>query len=189
MSVKRTFMFDAWQPNSASVGGFWRYYDIRLNDLPSIADYVNMFDCYRIRAVKFQFVPKYDSFAGNDKTTSGTTNAWGCNASVIVDPNSTVTPVGVYGKSDYATFSENGNVKMYNGNRPFSVYFRPKVLDTIAGVSANPRVAPWIQTSSPSVAHRGFHIFLSDYNFSATGLANQSYNIFVTVYMQFKAVK
>lgn len=192
MSVKRTFLYDTWVPSTASTSGFWKYYSSTLGDIPSISDYVNLFDLYRIKAVKFTFVPKYDNFAGNDTTDTtapGITNCWGVQPHVILDPHSTVTPTGTYTLATYADFSANGAVRQHVGNKTFSVYYRPKVLDTMAGLSAMPKSSPWIFTSQSGVAHRGFHVFMTDYGFSGTGFGNQGYNVFVTLYLQFKNAK
>lgn len=192
VQAKRTILYDSWLPNTASTNGFWRYLIFTLNDIPSVSDFVNMFDLYKIKAIRINFVPKYDSFGGNDTTDTtapGLTNNWGIQPHVIVDPNSTVSPSGVYGVLNYAGFAENGNVTQHAGNKPFSVYFRPRVMDTVGGVSATPRISPWIQTSQITLNHRGVHVYMTDFNFSGTAFSNQGYNMFVTYYLQFKNLK
>lgn len=188
LQVKRTFQWTVWTPNTTTTADFWRSFTFQLGFIPSIADYVNLFDLYRIKAIRVKFVPKYDSFAGNE-TTAATTRVWGVQPHYIIDPYNTVTPTGTYTAATYATFAEGGNVKQRNGNQPFSVYFKPVVLDTVAGVSRRPMRSPWLQTLDATVPHGGFQMFMTDYNFSGTGFNNQGYNLFVTYYLQFKGMK
>lgn len=192
ISCKRTFYVENWSPSTAATSGFWRYYSPSLSQLPSLSEFQALFDMYKVKAIKITLRPRYDNFAGSDTTDvtlPGTTAQGGTNVHVVIDPDSTnTTPGGTYTTTNLNAFLENGNVKSYTGNKPITIYWKPKVGDSMATGEA--RVRPkWMGTSAtPSgIVHHGVHIFLQDTNF--TGTFNQSFDVFYTYYMQFKSLK
>lgn len=107
---------------------------------------------------------------------------------IIVDQRTTVAPSGTYTRSTLNTFLENGKVKSYTGNRPFSVYFKPAVAQTVGNVSgAGFLYAPWLQTSQTALTHYGFHAFAQDFNMN--GSFGQAFDVFVKFYIQCKGLK
>lgn len=189
-SLKRTFWLENWSPNSGSVSGFWKYYVFDLNALGWATELSNVFDLYKINACKFTFRPRYDNFAGNDTTDTtfpGITNTGGTHMHVIVDPYSQTTPTGVYNSGTLNSFFEQGNVRSYQGGRPFSVYYKPCIPQLTSSPSAATRrqKAPWLQLQTQrDILHTGFHVFAQDINL--TGVFGQSWDVFVTVYMKLK---
>lgn len=186
---KRTFYTTTLTPSTGATSGFWQYSTITLSDLPNVTEYTALFDQYKINAVKVTFRPRYDNFAGNDTvdtTLPGTTAQGMTRVHVINDPDSTLTPTGAYTSATLNSFLEQGNVRTYDGTKPFSVYYRPKIVNSLTTGTNNIR-APWINTSSPSVSHRGFHYFMQDVNL--TGTFNQAFDIFVTMYFMCKNSK
>lgn len=185
--VKRTFWFENWSPNTTNTNGFWRNYALGLSNLPSVNEFTAVFDQYKINAIKYTFRPRYDSFAGNDTTDTtlpGVTNQAGTHLHVIVDPHSTITPSGTYNSTNLNAFLENGSVRSYNGNRAVNVFVRPSV--NLNGVERRVR-APWIQSGQNAIQHYGIHVFAQDINL--TGVFGQSWDVFVTYYMQFRNLK
>ena len=190
--AKRTFFLENWTPSTGVTSGFWRYYTPSLSQLPSAAEFQALFDMYKISAIKLVLRPRYDNFDGSnttDTTLPGVTNQGGTNVHVLIDPDSTtVVPTGTYTSTNLNTFLENGSVRSYTGNRPITIYWKPKVGDAMA--LGESRVRPkWMGTSAtPStLIHHGVHIFLQDTNL--TGTFNQSFDVFVTYYMMFKSLK
>lgn len=188
----RTFYLENWTPSTASATGFWRYYNPSLSLLPSLSEFQALFDLYKIKAIKLTLRPRYDNFAGNDTTDvtlPGTTAQGGTNVHVLIDPDSTtIVPTGTYTSTNLNSFLENGRVKSYTGNKPISIYWKPKVGDSMAVGEA--RVRPkWMGTSATpaSIVHHGVNVFLQDTNF--TGTFNQSFDVFCTFYMMFKSLK
>jgi len=192
--LKRKFFFTNWSPNNVTTEGFWRYFAVSLVDLQSASDITNLFDTYQIKALKWDFVPRFTDFPGNDNTGSGVQNA-AISASVIVDPYSTTSPSGLYNATTYNTFCEQGDVKTHNGIRPFSVYYKPTVPSTLwneAGASVPGRrvVSPVIQTSQLTIDHFGFHMFLHNINFSSfPAPATQTFDVYCTMYLRLKHTK
>lgn len=84
---------------------------------------------------------------------------------------------------------ENGKARVYNGNKDVSVYFKPMVNAETGGLSAGRRIrAPWLQCSQATgLVHNGFHVYASENNF--TGVFGQSWDVFVTYYMQFSGLR
>lgn len=191
--VKRRVFISNWQPNTVSVDGFWRYYRFQIDALPSLTEFTNLFDTYKIGALKVEFRPRFDSFAGNDTTDTtlpGVTNQSGTYLSVIKDPYSTTLPVGTYTSANYNAFCENGNVRTYNGTRPVTVYYKPTI-DNLVGFGVvnqfSRRRSTFIQANSVTVPHHGFHIFAHDQNFNGT--FGNSFDVYVTFYMTWKRIR
>lgn len=187
---KRKVWQGNWQPSTASTADFWKYYKFSLNDMNNYTEVTNLFDEYKISALKVEFHPRFDSFAGNDTTDTtlpGITNQSGTKLHVLIDPSSTLTPTGTYISSTLNTLLEDGNVKSYSGNRVVTVYFKPKVYNTVSGLAANMIRSPWIRTDQIALPHYGFHAFAQDNNFNGT--FGQSWDLFVTYYIQCRNIK
>lgn len=186
LKICRTTYLENWTPNTTTTAGFFRYYQFTPNLIGNWQDYFNLFDQYKICALKFTFRPRYDSFAGNDTTDTtlpGITAQGLTSAHIINDPYSTLSPSGTYTFLNFNAFLEQGKVKSYTGTKPFSVYFKPTInLTTEAGNNMRRR-ASWLNVTNNNV-HNGFYIFLQDVNF--TGVFNQSYDVFVTSYVMLR---
>lgn len=190
ISFKRKTWVGNWQPSTASTVDFWKYYSFSLNAMTAYQDVTNMFDEYRIAGLKVEFHPRFNGFAGNDTTDvtlPGITNQSGTKLHILVDPSSTLTPSGTYTSSTLNLLLENGNVRTYSGNRVVSVYYKPKVFNTVSGLAANMIRSPWIRTDQVALPHYGFHAFSQDNNFSGT--FGQSWDVFVTYYVQCRDIK
>lgn len=191
-NMKRTFYMQNWNPNTASVDGYWRYFTFRLSDLPNYTELLSLWDQFKISAIKVTFRPRYDNFGGNDTvdtTLPGVTAQGLTMAHVINDNGSQLVPSGAYNTSTLNSFLEQGSVRSYQGTKPFSVYFKPTVYTTISA-SATSRLikAPYVMTQDGwNTAHRGFHMFLQDVNL--TGTFNQSFDMFVTYYLRLKGLR
>lgn len=179
---KKTVWSGNWTPGTGSTSAFWQYRTVTPTTLSNWTEYQSLFDQYKLHRVKVTFRPRYDSFAGNDTTDvtlPGITNQAGCYVHIINDPTSALTPSGTYVSTTLNAFMENGNVKTYQGNKPFSVYFKPMIDVTISGGNQR-RPSPWLQCKDNSVVHNGFHAFMQDINM--TGTFGQSFDLFTTFY-------
>lgn len=185
--MKKTCYTGAWSFSTASTAGFWRYNTYTAtNSIQNFAEIAALFDEYKINAIKVTYRPRYDDVTISD-ANSGQPQAY---AHVIVDPSSTALPSGVYGATTLNTLLENDNVKTFTLNKPFSVYFKPKVQDQLFGGGTSSRVLTptFMKTSENSIDHRGFHMYIQQNNFSntSTGIILDT---FVTVYMQCRNLK
>lgn len=186
VSVRRTFWLENWTLSSAAVNGFWRYYQFLVTQMPSFTEFQGVFDRYRINGIKVVFRPRYSISDGSnttDTTPPGVTNQATNLMHIIVDPYSNLTPTGTYTSANLNTFLENGKVRTYQGNRPISVYFKPVFDEGSMAGTGNRKRARWFLTNGAHPVHTGFHAFQQDVNL--TGTTSQSFDVFVTFYMQF----
>lgn len=189
LAAKRTFYAGNWTFGTAAVGDYWRYMSYSLNQLPSVTEFTSLFDEYKICAIKVTFRPSYDSVDSAALSISSTTGPQAY-AHVCIDPSSTNLPAGIYNSATLNSFLENSGVKSYTTNRPFSVYFKPKIRDQVQGTGANAEIrkAKWIRTNETGAVHAGFNMFLQQNNFS-TSNARVQLDMFVTYYMMFKNLR
>lgn len=187
MMLKRTFWSQNWTLSTASTAGFWKYFGTNLSSIPNYAELTTLFDQYKICGVKYTFRPRFDNFAGNDSTTNLTSKP-GNYVHIVNDPRSVVQPSGTYTSATLNNFLEQGGVRSYSGNRTFSVYFKPTIdVPANGNIGAIRRAAPWLQTTETGCVHNGFHAFFQDVNM--TGVTNQSFDVFVTVYMMVRGAR
>lgn len=193
IDVTRKWWARNWVPSTAAVGNFWTYEAPRIIDMPDFNQYSAIFDEYKVRAVKYTFMPKWSSFDGantTDTTLPGITNASSTYLHILVDPTSSVVPAGSYNSTTLNSFLENGDAKTHYGDKPINVYYKPKVGTTLgAGFDNAKRIdAGWNNCSSGNaIAMNGFHVFAQDQNF--TGIFSQTYDVFVTLYVSFRGIK
>lgn len=190
--VKRVWRGTNWSPNTVSTPGFWLFLTSRLADIPNYTEYTALYDMYRIKGLKFTFVPRFSGFDGantTDTTAPGVTNQGGTLLSWCVDKYSRVSPTGTYTSTTLNDFLQNGNCKTYSGNRQFSIYIRNPAVDTTyaADDGAGMKSSPWLSTTRAGIQHNGLHVFAHDVNM--TGTFGNQYDIFVTAYIQFKGMK
>lgn len=191
---------------NTAVGNFWQFQTVSLNNglfqynatptrltgLTNVSEYAALYDQYRLRAVKFEFLPKMGAIVQTQVVgaTPATTSAFQPpRVCIIKDPMSTITPSGTYSSGTLNTLLENGG-KIYRADRKFSVYLRPKIVEQY-GTGATRYVSPmWTSTDAAGLAmeHRGFHMFLFRNNFD-TSSADFAFDVFTTYYLQFKNPK
>lgn len=192
LTMKRTFFSFNFSPSTATTTNFWQYQSCTLNQMTTATDITNLFDQYKINAIKYTFRPRYDNFAGNDTVDTvlpGVTNQAGTMIHIVKDPYYIGTPTGVYNTTTLNTFLEQGNVRSYQGNKPFSIYFKPTISSEAGTVTVGKRVrSRWLSTANgTNIQHYGFHMFAQDVNM--TGTFGQSWDVFVTYYLSAKGLK
>lgn len=192
LTTSRTLYQGNWQFTTVSTDGFWRYYAPSINELPDISSWVQMFDEYKINAIKVTFRPAYDDISVSANTTlNSAINYPSAQAHVVIDPESATAPTGTYSPGTLNTFLEQGNrVRTYNLNRPFSVFYRPKVMDQVFGGGTASRIfkSPFIRTTETSVGQRGFHIMLQQNSMANTNNFVRL-DTFITFYVTFRSLR
>lgn len=185
LNFKRKFFLENWAPNNVSTNGFWRLFNLAPNLLPEWANFVSLFDVFKVTGVLLEFHPRYSEFAGNDNTSAATSNS-GTRVHIVNDPFSIVGPSGIYNAATLNSMLENGNCRSYSGNRIISVYSRPTIFMDVGGATMIKR-APWLRTDSGATGHKCCHVFMQDNNFS--GVFRQSFDVFATYYIRFKNLR
>lgn len=189
LSMKKVCYQGSWAFSTASTNGFWRYLTWTANNATqNFTEIQALFDEYKINAIKVTFRPRYDTVTASDASAGvGAVQAY---AHYVVDPASTTSPSGVYGAANLNGFLEQSGVKTRTLNKPFSIYFRPKVADSLSGGTTAARaITPtFIKTSNAGVEFTGVHMYIQQNNMSNT---NPSIVLdqFVTLYMQVKNLK
>lgn len=195
MSITRKFHVYSWVPGTAATNDFYRRNFTTLSAIPNSVEISTMFDYYRFKGVKFTWIPRYTGFMGNDTTdttTPGVTNNSQVNVILGYDNYSNTTPSGVYNQATFNTMLEQGRCKLLrNSNRMFSQYAKPTVdYDTAAAAATGQyKRAPWINTTNNLVQHYVGYIAVYDANFNGVNLPNQTYDCFITVYLQVKGLR
>jgi len=188
--VRRTTYGGAWQFGTAATSGFWQYLAPNMTAFNNFNEFAAVFDEYRVNAIKITFRPRYDNVA-LDNSFNAAMNQSQAYAHYCVDPASTVVPSGTYTQANLNTFLEGSGIRTKTLNRPFSIYFRPKVLEQVsgggtAGVVRDRR--PWVRTTETGQIYRGVHMFLQQNNM-ATGNVNITLDTYYTFYVTFRNLK
>lgn len=187
LSIRRTFYASTWTWNTASVAGYWQYFQFEFSQIPNLVEYTGLFDEYKINAVKITFRPRYDSVSPQDLVIASPAPQAYLHYSI--DPANTVVPAGVYNAATLNSFLEQQGVKTRTLNKPVSIYIRPQVIsELVSNQSGAMMRPPWIRTSATAVAHRGAHVFIQQNNFSTTN-QNIVLDVFYTYYMQLKNMR
>jgi len=179
--VKRKYYAGPWVWSTNITADFWRYVVWNINLLPNINEYAAVFDQYKVHALRYDFIPRYDT------VTQGQVQA---TMHYVIDPASTVIPQGIYGSNTLNILMENSGVKTRVLNRPISIYYKPKVLTSNLGGGTGARIVNpgWYRTTDLDVDHRGFHAYINLNEMAATN-ANVKLDVYVTVYAEFKNLK
>lgn len=151
-----------------------------LSQLPSYTEFTNLFEQYRINAVKFDFIPKSTSFEANTSAAVATMPR----LYTIIDKD------GNAQTSSEVAMQQYGNSRLIRDpSKPFSIYIkRPCVqfgtANTITIVGGAPKPSPWLDCDNFSVQHWGCAIG----GIMPTGTGSVSFSVVATYYMQFKNV-
>jgi len=179
--VKRKFFSSTWTWNTTTTADFWRYPTFNMNMLPNISEYTSLFDEYKVNALKYTFLPRHNV------ATKGQLQGY---MHYIIDPGSTMIPQGVYGQGTLNQVLENSGVKTRSCLRPINIYYKPKTLTQDLGGGTGARVITpgWYRTTDTNIDFRGFHCYINLPNFASTA-ADVSFDVYITVYAQFKNMK
>lgn len=170
-SFKRTF--ESAQIVCNASAGVTGAFSLALADVPGASDFTNLFDQYRICGVKINMVPVYDA------ALSSAINKFAMFS--VIDYN------------DYNTITMNQALEYQNVKRSTSVsghrrYFKPRIAIQQTDYSNNSFVAsykpPWISTDDTNIAH-GYMKYVTDTN---SGSAAFTWNVYITLYLQFRNV-
>lgn len=190
LSVKRTFHLQTWAWSTTATSGFWQYLSYSLSNLPNLSEYQALFDLYKINGIKLTFRPNIDGV--NPSDVAAATGGGMGSVHYIIDPQNTFTPTGTWNQTTVNQFMELGNVKTRNMAKPFSIYWKPRIFDQLAGGGSTSRaMSPrFLRLDSPGVTHTGVHVLLHPSNsFATTPTFRVTFDIFATFYLQFKGMK
>lgn len=198
LTVKRTFYSGSVNPAIGATNQFWSYltpslgsagilFNTTLSGLPNLTEYRDLFDTFKLSAVKYRLVPRVGPLT-QDQTipSTGTTFIDKPMISTLIDPKSQITASGTYSLGTYNTFLELGNVRRRRGDREVNIYWKPLIQEQY-GSGALRYIKPRytnIDTLGQSMPHRGCYVFWHNWNFTSVSLPQ--YDVYVTYYLKFK---
>lgn len=186
--IKRNLALQAISLSTAATSGFWNYTMTNMSLLSSRAELYNVFQKFRINAVKYTYYPRFtqaDQAGGSSTSTLYVTTC-------IDKSNTLSTPTGTYSRNTLNILMENPNCKTRRATRPFSVYYKPATLTQDTGGSGvtTYKTSPWLDatTLSDGINHRGHHVFLWDPNFGNIPGLTYTLEVMCTLYLEFKGI-
>lgn len=165
--IKRTFEMN---PIQALAGGlaFGRAFSFSLGLLPTITDFTNLFDFYKILKIVVRFEPTWSEVSLDTEPTAANLINNNKHYRVAHDFNDDSPP------STEAELFQYSNCKSYPANCPFEVVLYPKVAQPVySGVLAGYQAASptWCDTAYINVVHYGLKMWVPQFgNFAAGAL-------------------
>lgn len=153
-------------------------FNFQLNDLPNPSDFTNLFDFYRICAVKLHFIPQANS---NDTGALDVLSIPVIHYIADYDDN--------IGFANESQALEKEGVKTRRLDKPFTYYIVPRVSNEIYNNGITTAYAlnkskQWIDSNSSSVAHFGLKGWITTANAFTLRL-----KVYATYYLQFKGAQ
>lgn len=208
MRIKRRIQFSG---NATDDAGLWPYgdfqlltttaetyvgaaYPFMLSDIPNYLEYANLFEQYKICAIKFyiQYYSATEYFAG--ALTTGDQALNGCEVMLWTDSDSSVAPDNTVAAWKNAFESGRANPIRYPNVKQYrqKLYFKPGVLTDVFQAGSTDQYArvnksPWLKTGSPSIVHYGVKMMV---NASPTHTPiEHRFRLFATYYIKFRYAK
>lgn len=190
INVKRTLALDAWSFADTSTSGFYRYNSFNMgNGFNNFGEFQNVFDEFRVNACKWTYVPRFTTVAPTDISPTVLSNEFQFH--YCIDPATTTAATGTYSRGTLNSFLQQGNTKTLRGTRTVTIYYKPMVEGQLfgTGTAAYVRKCPWLKTSETGIDLRGHYAFINQSNFAAPSAVNMVYDVYLTVYAQFRNMK
>lgn len=170
---------------TVSLGWLAFPYQFKLDDIVSYSEFTNLFDSYKINAIKLTFTPYWNS---NDVSNQTSFTGVLPRVYTLIDRNGI--PVSTLNTED--RFLEYSNARQIkNPDKPFSIYVKaPGVeLSSSGAITSSPAVIkykPWIDTSNTTIPHNGCALGMVIP--AGTSTMGFYYHVVATYYLQFKTV-
>lgn len=206
LTIKRVVSSNATATfSTTSTSGFWRYCAPSLNSfwtrfsdgtnlggLTNLSEYTNLFDQFKIHAIKLTFRPRFV-----DINLGQYTNVTGANfyarpmVAVAYDTSNTIVPTGTWQQATLNTLLEQGNVKFYRADREFSIYLKPKVSEQYGSGAVRYVKPQWtdLDSNGQTMGHRGFHFFVYNNSWDSNMVSSTIFDIVCTYYISFKNMR
>lgn len=192
VSVVRTKFAETWNASSAFINDFWRYYQPSVNataGFNNFAEYGVVFDEYRVRWIKFRFVPRFNELDMAGITGAGVL-ATMPQAVIIKDGASLLTPSGLWSSANLNLLLEDGRARCVTALKPINVVYKPKIeVPNAVGGGNRFQFMPWCKVTDTNLPLRGFHMFLHNQSFDGARFVNISFDVYVTMKIQFRGMR
>lgn len=152
-----------------------------LSDLPSVSDFTNLFEMYKITGVKLKFIPTQGTQANATLATS---------APVLMNPLAICVDRGYTATAPtFNTLMENQDVRVMSSLKPFKVWISgPKAYSPADGLTTASMINPWIDAGQNAVHHYGLR-YAFESNTGATNTTTVTFRVFATYYIKAKGVQ
>lgn len=147
-------------------------YIAQLSQVPGYTEFTSLFDCYKIKAIKWRFSPRANS--AEVGTNLGLVKMF---SAIDYDDN---TPVNLTDLLQYES------LKTTSTDKDHVRYVKPRIAKQVFQSAPNPAYAPttgWLDCDYPTVPHYGLKLVLQQ-----LPAGTQSFDIQVTYYLAFKNV-
>lgn len=148
----------------------------QLSQVPNVAEFTNLYDQYKIKAVKCTLIPRHTEVGLSTGGTVMQGNMWSC-----LDYDDSTIPGGLDSLLQYQ------NTKRTRMNQTHSRYLRPMVATEVYATSIASSYAPkrnvWLDCSIDSVEHYGIKFWFDQ------RIAPVTYDVQIKYYLAFKNVR
>lgn len=158
----------------------------KLNDLPNYTEFTSLFDAYRFKGVKLEFVPIYNSHEINEGPASGLDDRLGMPLMTYArDYDDANAPTSEDTMLQYAT-----NRRLQLSTRKSIYIASPRCASLVYKDGITPvgyseaKANQWIDSANPDVLHYGLKYFLPVENLSKIVYIR----VYATYYLEFKRV-
>lgn len=148
----------------------------KLSDLDDYSDFTNLFDQYRINAVKISFVPNFSNSALEYAANSAGLHS----IHTVIDHNDNTDP------NDVLELMQYDNYRRKRIDRVMTRYFKVNTLADTKPSGLSAEWKKWISTSSTDVAYYGLKYWIDALESSTVTAV---FDVFVTYYIQCRSVK
>lgn len=159
--------------------------EFKLSDVPNSTEFTTLFDAYRIKGVKLEFIPIYNSHEINEGPASSPFDRLGMPLMTFArDLDDSTAPVN---ENTILQYAANRRVNLSSKK---TIYIaNPRVAQTVyqSGITAAYSEAKrnvWIDCANPSVPHYGLKYYVPTENLSKILYVR----VYATYYMEFKRV-
>lgn len=153
-------------------------YEFALSNVPNYTEFSNLYDAYKIMAVKLEFIPRHTEAVMEPPSLSTTLNS-SIHSVLDYDDANTLTAL-----NDYVQYESYKNTR---GNRTHKRYLVPAMEQSASALGVNTLAVQakrkWLDTDVPQVAHYGVKVYFEPANVTTV------YDIKTTYYLAFKQVK
>lgn len=197
LTTKRTWHIEPQENLAATLdiiydatGGIWyntkgQTRTFQLSDVPSYTEFTSLFDSYRIKGVKYQFVPVFNEASVQPTTFATPSDRYGLPMiNYVIDQDGPLlAPTSENQLLEYAT------CKRMILDKQKSIYIRNPRVEIAVGTgvtatAAEGKAGQWIDCSAPNVEHYGLKYWIPEENLSKS----VAIRVYITYYLQFKRV-
>lgn len=171
-----------YQPNGVTISNLvvagnynLGHFRFKLDDLPGVADFTNLYERYKISGVKLKFIP-----------IQATEHGAGTNGQSISPLAICINRGAITTTADDRSFDgllENQDVKIFSTLKPFNVYIPyPKFYAPADGITAAQEKSGWLNSKHAAVDHTGLNWAFQS---TVAAAANAtSWRVFATYYIK-----